>query len=62
MRRLRDQASGPATLISHGCKISGSISGDGDFQIILSDTSPTFNEVAERFLGREIPGIELVSV
>ena len=35
--------------------------GDGDFQIILSDTSPTFNEVAERFLGREIPGIELVS-
>lgn len=33
MRRLRDQASGPATLISHGCKISGIISGDGDFQI-----------------------------
>lgn len=34
----------------------------GSFQIILSDTSPTFNQVAERFLGREIAGIELVSV
>jgi cytoskeletal protein CcmA (bactofilin family) len=33
MRRLRDQASGPATLISPGCKITGIISGDGDFQI-----------------------------
>jgi len=37
-------------------------SNSGGFQIILSDTSPTFNEVAERFLGREIPEIELVSV
>ncbi|MCH7549619.1 MAG: glutamate racemase [Candidatus Krumholzibacteriota bacterium] len=34
----------------------------GTFQIILSDTSPTFNEVAERFLGRKIPEIELISV
>jgi len=34
----------------------------GSFQIILSDTSPTFNQVAERFLGRKISGIELVSV
>ena len=33
LRRLRDQASGPATLISRGCKITGTISGDGDFQI-----------------------------
>jgi len=33
MRRLRDQASGPATLISPGCKITGIISGEGDFQI-----------------------------
>lgn len=32
-RRLRDQVSGPATLISEGCKISGIISGDGDYQI-----------------------------
>lgn len=32
-RRLRDRASGPATLISEGCKISGFISGNGDFQI-----------------------------
>ncbi len=33
LRRLQDQASGPATLISQGCKIAGVISGDGDFQI-----------------------------
>lgn len=32
-RRLRDRASGPATLISEGCKIAGVISGDGDFLI-----------------------------
>ncbi len=32
-RRLRDQASGPATLISQGCKIVGVISGSGNFQI-----------------------------
>lgn len=32
-RRLRDRASGPATLISEGCKISGFITGNGDFQI-----------------------------
>lgn len=32
-RRLRDRPSGPATLISEGCKISGLIAGDGDFQI-----------------------------
>ena len=33
MRRLSDQPSGPATLISKGCKITGMISGEGDFQI-----------------------------
>lgn len=32
-RRLRDRSTGPATLISEGCKISGLISGDGDFLI-----------------------------
>lgn len=32
-RRLRDRASGPATLISEGCKIAGVINGDGDFLI-----------------------------
>lgn len=32
-RRLRDQCSGPATLISEGCKISGLITGDRDFLI-----------------------------
>lgn len=30
-RRLRDRAAGPATLINEGCKISGLITGDGDF-------------------------------
>ena len=33
MRRLRDRSSGPATLISEGCKITGTISGNGDFMI-----------------------------
>ena len=32
-RRVRDRASGPATLISEGCKIAGTITGAGDFQI-----------------------------
>jgi cytoskeletal protein CcmA (bactofilin family) len=30
---VRDRASGPATLISEGCKISGTITGACDFQI-----------------------------
>lgn len=33
LRRLRDQASGPATLISEGCKITGTLAGNGDFMI-----------------------------
>jgi len=33
LRRLRDQVSGPATLISEGCKIEGMLSGTGDFLI-----------------------------
>ena len=32
-RRLRDRARGPATLISEGCRISGTIDGDGDFMV-----------------------------
>jgi cytoskeletal protein CcmA (bactofilin family) len=32
-RRLRDKVSGPATLISEGCKISGTLSGPGEFMI-----------------------------
>lgn len=32
-RRVRDRASGPATLISEGCKIAGTITGECDFQI-----------------------------
>lgn len=32
-RRLRDRASGLATLISEGCKISGLITGSGEFLI-----------------------------
>lgn len=32
-RRLRDRPSGPATLISEGCKITGTLSGSGDFMI-----------------------------
>jgi len=33
LRRMRDQPSGRATLISEGCKISGEITGNGDFMI-----------------------------
>ena len=33
LRRLRDRSSGPATLISEGCKITGTITGDGDYMI-----------------------------
>lgn len=33
LRRLRDANSGPATLISEGCKISGILSGNGSFMI-----------------------------
>jgi len=36
--------------------------GGGEFHVVLSDTSPTFNHIAERFLGRAAPDIELVSV
>ena len=31
LRRMRDQSTGKATLINEGCKISGEITGDGDF-------------------------------
>ena len=33
MRRLRDRQSGPATLINDGCKVTGTVSGTGDFQV-----------------------------
>lgn len=33
LRRLRDKSGGPATLVSAGCKITGQISGDGDFHL-----------------------------
>ncbi len=32
-RRFRDRSSGPATLINEGCKITGVLSGLGDFMI-----------------------------
>ncbi len=31
LRRMRDQSSGKATLINEGCKISGEITGNGNF-------------------------------
>ena len=33
LRRLRDRKSGAATLINEGCKISGLVSGNGDFLV-----------------------------
>jgi cytoskeletal protein CcmA (bactofilin family) len=32
-RRLRDRSSGAATLINEGCKITGTIDGNGDFLV-----------------------------
>ncbi len=32
-RRLSDRRSGPATLINEGCKITGTVTGNGDFQV-----------------------------
>lgn len=33
LRRLRDRSAGPASLISEGSKITGELSGNGDFMI-----------------------------
>lgn len=33
LRRLRDRSTGAATLINEGCKISGVITGNGDFLV-----------------------------
>jgi cytoskeletal protein CcmA (bactofilin family) len=33
LRRLRDRTSGTATLISEGCKVSGTLTGNCDFQV-----------------------------
>jgi len=32
-RRLRDRPIGPATLISEGCKVTGTLAGSGDFMV-----------------------------
>jgi glutamate racemase len=48
-----------AVLKKHHLESDG---GSRRFDIILSDTSPTFSEIASRFLGRRAPEIELVSV
>ncbi len=33
LRRIRDRATGPVTLINQGCKITGVITGTGDYQV-----------------------------
>ncbi len=33
LRRIRDRASGPVTLINQGCKITGVITGTGEYQV-----------------------------
>ncbi len=33
LRRIRDRASGPVTLINEGCKITGVMSGTGNYQL-----------------------------
>jgi glutamate racemase len=47
--------------VIHSEDIAGG-NGDGRFSVVLSDTSPTFEDIARRFLGRDIPEIELVGV
>ncbi len=32
-RRIRDRSSGPVTLINEGCRITGLITGSGDYQV-----------------------------
>ena len=32
-RRLRDKSSGPASLITEGCKVSGVLTGSGDYHV-----------------------------
>jgi len=45
--------------VIHSEDIAGG-DGNGQFSVVLSDTSPTFEDIARRFLGRDIPEIELV--
>ena len=45
--------------VIHSEEIVGG-NGNGHFAVVLSDTSPTFEDIARRFLGRDIPEIELV--
>lgn len=33
LRRLRDLGKGPATLIAEGCRITGTLAGDGNFMV-----------------------------
>ena len=33
LRRIRDRAGGPVTLINTGCKVTGTISGTGNYQL-----------------------------
>lgn len=33
LRRLRDKATGPATLVSEGCRIQGTVTGNCDFHL-----------------------------
>jgi glutamate racemase len=45
--------------VIHSQDLAGS-DGNGHFTVVLSDTSPSFELIAQRFLGRDIPDVELV--
>jgi len=62
--RLVDSAVETAIAVERVLQANGIRGGSGGdrFHVILSDTSPAFAETAERFLGRPVTGVELVSV
>ena len=60
---LVDSAVETAREVERVLRERGSAGSDGgDFHIVLSDTSPAFEGLAARCLGRVVPDIELVSV
>jgi len=61
--RLVDSAVETALAVERVLQKNGIRGGkESRFHVILSDTSPAFEETAARFLGRPITGVELVSV
>ncbi len=70
---IAEAVGGGVTLVDSAVETAGEVfdilqrgglfndSGGGSFRIYLTDISPSFREVGERFLERSIPDIELIS-